>query len=167
MRKDDGRLVLLDFGATVALGQGSAMADVVTSGYAPPEQYGNGAQGPWTDICSLGAMLYWMITGSKPLEAPARVGASSAYMARAQDAGKERSSQAFLGAVDWALHTDPALRPQDLQVFSQRLFASHAGSLALRDSITSSIRMPRARAKPRPGWRCWSGPTPACSSFRW
>jgi serine/threonine protein kinase/HAMP domain-containing protein len=141
VRKDDGSLVLLDFGAArLALGKAGAVADVVTPGYAPPEQYGNGAQGPWTDIYSLGAMLYWMITGAKPPEAPGRVGVAGGIgtqMVSAGEAGKERFSQAFLGAVDWALHTNPQLRPQDLRAFSQRLFASHAGSLALRDALSA------------------------------
>ena len=56
MRKDDGSLVLLDFGAArQAVGHAGAIAEVVTPGYAPPEQCDNGAQGPWTDIYLLGA----------------------------------------------------------------------------------------------------------------
>jgi serine/threonine protein kinase/HAMP domain-containing protein len=134
VRKDDGSLVLLDFGAARhAAGQGNAMADVVTPGYAPPEQYDNAAQGPWTDIYSLGATLYWMISGAKPPPAPAR--AVGAAMASAREAGKGRYSEAFLAAVDWALELEPAARPQDLHAFSQKLFASHAGSLALQDAL--------------------------------
>lgn len=134
VRKDDGSLVLLDFGAArQATGKGSVMADVVTPGYAPPEQYDNGYQGPWTDIYAIGATLYWMISGAKPPAAPMRFAGTP--MASAKEAGRGRYSNAFLAAVDWSLELDPQARPQDLQAFSRKLFAAHAGSLALRDAL--------------------------------
>jgi serine/threonine protein kinase/HAMP domain-containing protein len=146
VRKDDGSLVLLDFGAArQAAGHAGAIADVVTPGYAPPEQYANGAQGPWTDIYSLGATLYWMVTGTKPPEALARV-RGTAHITSAHEAGKGKFSDAFLAAIDWALQMDPASRPQDLQAFSQKLFASHAGSLALRDALNVDDTRERVRA---------------------
>jgi serine/threonine protein kinase/HAMP domain-containing protein len=142
VRKDDGSLVLLDFGAArQAVGQAGAMAEVVTPGYAPPEQYGNGAQGPWTDIYSLGATLYWMVSGAKPPAAPKRASGGAA-MVSAQEAGQGRYSEVFLRAVDWALEPDPAARPQDLHAFSQKLFASHAGSLALQDALRAGETEP-------------------------
>ena len=50
------------------------MTTIVTPGYAPFEQYASrGNQGPWTDIYALGATLFWMITGKKPIESTARV----------------------------------------------------------------------------------------------
>jgi HAMP domain-containing protein len=146
VRKDDGSLVLLDFGAArQAVGHAGAQADVVTPGYAPPEQYENGAQGPWTDIYALGATLYWMVTGSKPPAAPARV-AGAAAMAPALAAGHGRFSAAFLGAIDWALETDPAARPQDLQAFSRKLFRAHAGNLALHDALRAGDVAPAGAA---------------------
>jgi len=150
VRKDDGRLVLLDFGAArLAVGPATTMADVVTPGYAPPEQYQNGDQGPWTDIYSLAATLYWMVTGAKPPAAPARQDGSEP-MTPAVEAGHGRYSDCFLRAIDWALMLDPADRPQDLQAFSKMLFANHAASLSLRDALkagelepvgTESLRM--------------------------
>ena len=138
VRKDDGSLVLLDFGAARAtVGPAGALDQVVTPGYAPPEQYEGGAQGPWTDIYALAAMLYWMVTGTKPPPAPARA-AGEAVMTSAQEAGAGRFSPEFLGAIDWGLELEPAARPQTLQDWSQALFASHTGRMSLQDALFAS-----------------------------
>jgi serine/threonine protein kinase/HAMP domain-containing protein len=135
VRKEDGSLVLLDFGAArQTVGGAQQMADVVTPGYAPPEQYDGGPQGPWTDIYALGATLYWMVTGSKPAPAPERQHGVAQYVpAREVAAGKY--SAAFLSAIDQALMLDPAQRPQTIADFGRSLFAAHAGSLGLQDAL--------------------------------
>ena len=68
MITSDGVVELIDFG--VAKRQMSHMADSVLmlkAGYSPLEQYTrNAAQGVYTDLYSVAASFYHMITGSKP-----------------------------------------------------------------------------------------------------
>ena len=133
VRAEDGRLVLLDFGSA---GQTVALADqdavVVTPGYAPIEQYGLGGQGAWTDLYALAATLYWAVAGRKPPDAEAR--ASGISMPAAAEVGKGRFGRAFLEAIDWALHMDPAQRPQSVDAWRQRLLADHVASLGAHES---------------------------------
>lgn len=137
VRADDGRLVLLDFGSA---GQAVAVADqaavVVTPGYAPPEQYGLGGQGPWTDLYALGATLYWAVTGKKPPDAETRSAAPGSFVP-ALTAGADRFGAAFLKAIDWALTMDSAQRPRDVADFRRALFADHLSSLGLLDALKS------------------------------
>ena len=65
----EGRIVLIDFGSAreFAEGKASHQTVLITSGYAPPEQYSEHAKrGPFTDIYALGATLYYLLTGQKP-----------------------------------------------------------------------------------------------------
>ncbi|MES2072173.1 MAG: cache domain-containing protein [Pseudomonadota bacterium] len=136
VRQEDGSLVLLDFGAArQTAGERHKMANVVTPGYAPYEQYEAADQGAATDIYALGATLYWMIAGSKPLPAPER--RIDDCMTPAVQVGSGRYSVEFLQAIDWALKLDAKDRPQDVASFRQALFAAHAGSLSWRDALHS------------------------------
>lgn len=61
----DGRAVLADFGITQRRG---AQTHACTPAYASPEQAaGDRPVGPWSDIYSLGAVLYEMVTGHPPV----------------------------------------------------------------------------------------------------
>ncbi|MEN9868753.1 MAG: hypothetical protein RL748_4343, partial [Pseudomonadota bacterium] len=139
VRNSNGSLVLLDFGAARQTSSGNAdLTPIVTPGYAPPEQYQGEAQGPWTDIYAFGATLYWMLAGSKPWPAPERAMAQQAMPtaeALAQEKWPGRYSPAFLQALDWAIQMPAEARPQSVAEFSQRLFASHTGSLGLQDAL--------------------------------
>ncbi|MDR3213772.1 MAG: type VI secretion system-associated FHA domain protein TagH [Azoarcus sp.] len=71
--------VLIDFGAARwAQGNGNAPRTVILKpGFAPIEQYGNyedGAEtGPWSDVYSLSAVIYQLVSGNMPARSVARV----------------------------------------------------------------------------------------------
>jgi serine/threonine protein kinase/HAMP domain-containing protein len=136
VRDVDGSLVLLDFGAARQTATEKAeIGTVVTPGYGPIEQYaGGGRQGPWTDLYAMGATLFWLVTGKKPIEAPARLEEPDP-LPSAELLGKGRYSPEFLCAIDWALRMHPSDRPQDVAAFRSALFSSHAGALGLQEAL--------------------------------
>ena len=139
VRDSDGSLVLLDFGAARQTATEKAeIGTVVTPGYGPIEQYaGGGRQGPWTDLYALGATLFWLVTGKKPIEAPQRL-EDPDPLPSAELLGRGKYSPEFLTAIDWALKMHPADRPQDVMAFRKALFSSHVGALGLQEALRKS-----------------------------
>src|SRR5262249_38729616 len=78
------------------------------------EQYHTyGKQGPWTDIYSFGGVLYWLVTGKKPVEAAARVREDIMPSASAT-ANHALYSSTLLAAIDWSLRPHEDDRPQSV-----------------------------------------------------
>lgn len=117
----DGTPVLLDFGAARRVSGGSDMTNIVSPGFAPFEQYhSHGRQGPWTDLYSLGAVAYWMVTARKPVEAAARVQQDSMLPATSL-ADPAVFGADLLAALDWALQPDEGRRPRSVGEFRAAL----------------------------------------------
>lgn len=68
MVTSDGHVYLIDFGIARMFKQGK-MQDTIplgSEGFCPPEQFGTGQTSPRSDLYSLGATLYYCLTGKNP-----------------------------------------------------------------------------------------------------
>lgn len=121
--------VLIDFGAASWIsdaGHASRSAlTVVKDGYSPHELYFPGGNvGPWSDVYSLGASLYHVITGTAPADSQSRIAARAG---QAPDplsplAGTVAGyPEGFLESIDKALRIFPADRHQSAESWLQDL----------------------------------------------
>ena len=136
---DDGRPLLLDFGAARrVIGDATqALTAFLKPGYAPVEQYAempSMKQGPWTDLYALGSVVHYAITGHTPPESVARLIKDTMVPLASAAAG--RYSARFLRAIDHALAVRPDDRPHsaaemrsEIGVEERRSRASKAGAI--------------------------------------
>lgn len=127
--RDDGSPVLIDFGsARMNVDPNKELTSIVSPGFAPLEQYhANGKQGPWTDIYSFAGVLYWLVTGKKPVEAVGRV-REDTQPAAAAIADRKQYGAEFLTAIDWALKPNEMDRPQTVGAFREALARGRAAT---------------------------------------
>ena len=131
----DGSPVMLAYGATR---QGFTAARQILSDrskgrrllhspslYAPVELYSADAKwGQWTDIYSLGAILYECVSGAPPPTAPGRLIDDS--MVPLEELEAKDFDPATLAGIQAALDTRPADRPQQVAAW-RRLFTGGSG----------------------------------------
>jgi len=148
--REDGSPVLLDFGSARQLtgGANQELTAVVSPGYAPLEQYHTqGRQGAWSDLYAFGGVMYWMLTGSKPVEAAARV--RQDIMPAAAKIGQGRGySPDFLAAMDWALKPNEDERPQSVSDFKRALLGGAGPAVIERTVPVSAADAPTQIARP-------------------
>ncbi|MBC7664839.1 MAG: protein kinase, partial [Caulobacter sp.] len=114
---DDGRPVLLDFGAArlVLADRTQNVTAVLKPQFAPIEQYAETQsmrQGPWTDLYALAGTCYFMLTGRAPVPATARVlNDEMEPLLRILPPG---CSPRLLQVLDWAMAVRPQDRPQSV-----------------------------------------------------
>jgi len=142
----DGTPVLLDFGAARSTAGGGELTAVVSPGYAPVEQYSESSvQGPWTDLYAVGGVMYWMVTGKKPVDATARLRDDPQVPAR-QIGDRSVYSADFLAAIDWALCPDDRDRPRSSEDFLARLTGRAVVTLDPDRTVTVPVSASRIDA---------------------
>jgi serine/threonine protein kinase len=120
LMQPDGRPVLLDFGAArqVIADRTQSLTSILKPNFAPIEQYsGSGElkQGPWTDLYSLGAVMYFMIVGHAPPPAAARaLDDDLPLLAQLARDGVLPVSTSLAAVVDWCLEFRPQRRPHSV-----------------------------------------------------
>ena len=135
MIRTDGGPVLIGFGGPGAAVQKAAHStqNIIIDGYFPHEHYDTSDNptfpiGPWTDIHSVAAILYRLVSGREPAVSQDRLrslgirsqGDPLVPLETLAPAGYPKS---WLAAVDAALAVNPSARPQNAAAW-QRMFAT-------------------------------------------
>ena len=141
--RNDGSPILIDFGsARMKATANKELTAIVSPGFSPLEQYhSQGRQGPWTDLYALAGVMYWLVTGKKPIEAAARVGTDN-MPALADIGGEKYYTKHFLSAIDWALKVPETERPQSVSEWRT--------ALADVNSVDILLDAPSPAARPVP-----------------
>ncbi|MFV8908412.1 serine/threonine-protein kinase [Serratia fonticola] len=116
--------ILLDFGSACFAGAERPKKTniVLKPGFSPAELYCHGAsngQGPWSDIYSLGALMYTLITGQLPPASMIR-SIEDRYFPLVEQLPSGYCRQ-FLQSIDCALEVNAANRPQTITTFARQL----------------------------------------------
>lgn len=145
----DGEAILVDFGiakADAVQSQTATGAAGYTPGYAPPEQYGQGHTGPYSDQFSLAATVYALLSQAKPADSIARVlGKETLVPIRQMDPDiPQNVADAILKAL--------ALKPEDrfdsVSDFQKALESPNFQLLDEERERISSVMAPAASSEP-------------------
>ena len=157
MVRPNGDPVLIDFGAAglgIDLGRSSKI--VAQLRYAPPEQTddtGGGIHGRYTDVFSLGGVLFRTVTGKTPMAPMTRLTRMGAHRGDAVDpqrpvaelvADPNGYSPRFLAGIDAALQLDERRRPQSIGELRQALGWAPGDAVTIRTTPPDPVRLPPA-----------------------
>jgi hypothetical protein len=145
--------ILIDFGAAreqERTDNAASTLHVVKDGYSPQELYlrGGGDQGPWSDLYSLAASFYHVITGEAPANSQARL---AALASNTDDpcvplVGRfDEYDEAFLAAIDKSMSVLPKQRMQSARQWLAAITEGEAGKVVQMPIEPSRIVTPMTR----------------------
>ena len=124
--REEGGPVLIDFGGArdFETTEGVDLSMLISPNYAPIEQYEKKghvqqAQGPWSDVYSLAAVAFAMLTLLRPVAANDR--ATGERYRSVREVMKRAYHPALLDAIDAALVLDPDNRPESFDGFKEAI----------------------------------------------
>lgn len=149
-----GRPVVLDFGAArrVITDKTQAITVILKPGYAPIEQYAempDMAQGAWTDVYALAAVMHVAVSGRAPPPSVARLLSDSYVPLSGNEALRQRYSPALLAAIDAGLGVRPESRPQSMAALRESL-GLDGGVTVIRPPAAPSRASTRGSLPPPP-----------------
>lgn len=116
IRERGGRIVLMDFGLGVELPEGGSITIPGTAGtpvYMAPEALLSGLVSPGSDIYSLGVLLFHLLTGRYPVDAPNAFGLRSAHQTGARLLLRDLRPdlpKTLIDVIEQSMAPDPATR---------------------------------------------------------
>ena len=125
MIEPDGRIRLADFGIAKPLGDSATITSpgemVGTISYVAPEIINGDQASAASDIYSLGAVAYEMLTGEKPFTADTTAGLLDAIRRADGPLLSGKVPEDAAPAIARAMSRDPSLRPESARAFAAEL----------------------------------------------
>ena len=136
VRTNTYEAVLIDFGLAKEFDQPVTTFDTATAeGFAPPELYDRGGeQGFYTDVYSLAATLYVLLTGKMPSEAIKR----PKMQLESPQQYNPQISDRVNNAIIWGMEMEANRRPQTIQAWLEELL----GQRIVPSVYSSGIQRP-------------------------
>ena len=136
---DKGNAVLIDFGISKnydAQGQETTTTPIgMSEGYAPIEQYQQNVEefSPASDVYALGATLYFLLHGKRPVSAVHRASGTALLMSK-------QLSQGIKDIINVSMKVSKRERAQNVAVFMDNINTSiHRGRTIIQDDDESTI----------------------------